>query len=75
MERQFIHSSLINTVGYDPATETLEVEFSDAHITQYLNVSAHIYSKLMSATSHGRYFLAHIRNKHTSRKIQAKATQ
>jgi hypothetical protein len=42
-------------VGYDPATNTLEVEFLNGSIYHYFNVPPSIYSGLMSASSHGSY--------------------
>ena len=38
MQRYSVASSNVAAVGYDPATETLEVEFLSGSIYQYYNV-------------------------------------
>ncbi|HUA68714.1 MAG TPA: KTSC domain-containing protein [Candidatus Saccharimonadales bacterium] len=55
MERTPVSSSNIESVGYDAATRTLEVEFLSGSIYQYSNVSAEKFSGLMSAWSKGDY--------------------
>lgn len=61
MNRVGVSSSNLSSVGYDPAAATLEIEFLGGGVYQYFNVPAHVYSGLMSAGSHGRYFDAHIK--------------
>ena len=57
-----IESSMIRSVGYDEASKTLEVEFTSGGIYEYYNVSPQAYKGLLAASSHGRYFLANIRD-------------
>jgi len=40
MDRKKVSSSSIRSVGYDERNRTLEVEFSDGRINQYVGVSA-----------------------------------
>ena len=61
MNRDRVSSSNLEAVGYDPSTMTLEIEFLNGGVYQYFNVPAHVYSGLMSASSHGSYFDAHIK--------------
>lgn len=61
MDRQYVQSSNLVSVGYDPEAETLEVEFKGG-IYQYYNVPQMIFDQLMAAPSHGIYFNANIRN-------------
>jgi hypothetical protein len=56
MDRIPVSSSNLASVGYDPATQTLEVEFLNGGIYNYSGVPSSVYSGLMSATSHGTYF-------------------
>ncbi|HBB38225.1 MAG: hypothetical protein UV82_C0014G0031 [Candidatus Magasanikbacteria bacterium GW2011_GWD2_43_18] len=56
MERKPVQSSNLAAIGYDPLTETLEVEFTDGSVYEYKNVSQFIYDELMNASSHGSYF-------------------
>jgi len=61
MERQGVTSSNLASVGYDSTGSTLEIEFHSGAIYQYFEVSPTVYDGLMSASSHGEYFDAHIK--------------
>lgn len=61
MNRTPVKSSNLSSVGYDSATQTLEVEFHSTGVYQYLNVPAYRHAGLMSAASHGEYFDAYIK--------------
>ena len=69
MRRQAVSSSNLYSVGYDPDTATLEVEFRDGSIYQYSNVPTRVYDGLMNAGSHGQYFHRYIRDVHSYRKM------
>lgn len=56
MERQTVSSSNLAFVGYDPQSQTLEIEFNHGGVYQYHNVPTSVYSGLMNASSHGQYF-------------------
>lgn len=62
MEREPVTSSNIVSIGYDTATETLEVEFATTGTYQYYNVPESIHQQLMEANSKGTFFNTHIRN-------------
>jgi hypothetical protein len=47
----------------------LEIEFNDGGVYQYLGIPSNIHDALMNATSHGKYFVANIRNSFRCRKI------
>jgi hypothetical protein len=61
MDRQPINSSSINSVGYDPSTLTLEVEFQSCYIYQYFDVPESVYEGLTSASSAGAYLASNIK--------------
>lgn len=62
MKRTEVISSQINSVGYDPATETLEVQFlNDSSVWQYSPVSQSLYDAMMFADSVGAYFYQNVR--------------
>lgn len=61
MKRQFVSSSNLYSVGYEPKTETLEIEFRGGDVYQYYNVSGNIYDHLMKAGSKGEFFHVYIR--------------
>ncbi|WP_428033424.1 KTSC domain-containing protein [Amphritea sp.] len=62
MNRDYVVSSNIASVGYDEATETLEVEFINSAIYQYYNVPINIYESLMRESSKGQFLHAYIKN-------------
>ncbi|MBU4075749.1 MAG: KTSC domain-containing protein [Euryarchaeota archaeon] len=61
MNRQFVQSSDLQSIGYDPNTNVLEIEFKSGGIYQYFNVPESKYEGLMKADSHGKYFDAYIK--------------
>lgn len=64
MERQPVSSSNLVSVGYDPNSETLEIEFKNVSIYRYLNVPSFEHERLMAAGSHGVYFNANIKDRY-----------
>ena len=57
MNRTPIESSMINDVGYDPETQTLEIGFNSGTVYQYIDVEREAFDGLMKAPSAGQYFL------------------
>ena len=62
MQRYSVASSNIAAVGYDPATETLEVQFLSGWVYQYYNVPENMYDQLMKEGSKGRFLNVYIKN-------------
>ncbi|HWA89798.1 MAG TPA: KTSC domain-containing protein [Rhizomicrobium sp.] len=69
MERQSVSSSNLASVGYDPGSETLEVEFNNGRVYQYYNVPQFMYDRLMEAGSMGKFFNAEIKNAYAGSQI------
>jgi len=69
MQRQFVSSSNLASVGYDPATSILEVEFLNGSIYQYWGVSSWIYAGLMAAASKGRYLSRRVKGVYSYQKV------
>ena len=67
MNRQLVSSSFLRSVGYE--SKTLEIEFRDGGIYQYLNVPEGVYAALMSARSTGSYFREYIKDRYMHRKV------
>jgi hypothetical protein len=66
MERKAVKSSLIKKIGYDPATETLELEFNGKEgappkVYSYAPFTQRQWELFRSADSIGRHFLLHIK--------------
>ena len=66
MERISVISSTLKSIGYDPASKTLEIEFlakgPKQSVYTYHPVTAAEYAELMTAPSIGGWFSAHIKN-------------
>jgi hypothetical protein len=70
MKRVGVSSSNLGSVGYDPSTNTLEIEFRSGSVYQYFNVPHTVYQGLMNAASHGRYFHTYIRERYRYRQVR-----
>lgn len=68
MEHVSVNSSDLRSVGYDPNSQTLEIQFHNGLYT-YSNVPESVYNSLMSAGSHGKYFHQYIKGNYPYRKI------
>lgn len=62
MNRTPVNSSALRSVGYDPATLTLETELSSGTVYQYFDVPESVFTELMNAQSLGQYYNQRIRN-------------
>ena len=62
MNRFPVSSSNLTSVGHDPNTLTLEIEFNSGSIYQYFDVPYSEYQGLMQAGSKGTYFNANIKD-------------
>ncbi|RNI15980.1 KTSC domain-containing protein [Methanohalophilus sp. RSK] len=69
MQRKHVTSSNLKSVGYDSATNILEIEFNNGGIYRYSGVPARAYDELMSSSSHGKYFHKNIRDKYSTKKV------
>ena len=69
MERKFVSSSNLHSVGYNSASETLEIKFIKSGVYQYFNVPSTIYEGLMSSYSKGGYFDDRIQDRFRFKKI------
>lgn len=69
MERKFVNSSSVVSVGYEPTLQTLEIEFVSGAVYQYSNVPKQVYDDLLAAPSIGQYVSSNIRNVFSVRKV------
>jgi len=70
MVRQRVSSTNVWSIGYDDATDTLEVEFHSGGIYQYFDVPETVYAALMRALSKGHYLNDYIKDRYRSRKLR-----
>lgn len=55
MNRTPVSSTNVASVGYDPDTQTLEIEFTSGTVYQYFDVPQTVYEALMASDSAGGF--------------------
>ncbi|HJQ08939.1 MAG TPA: non-canonical purine NTP pyrophosphatase [Candidatus Saccharimonadales bacterium] len=70
MQRIPVESSDLVSVGYDPKTRVLEIEFKENRLYQYLEVETDIYERFMRADSYGQYFFANINGRYRYSRVR-----
>lgn len=62
LDRDWVLSTAINSIGYDEAEEILEIEFSSGGVYQYSGVPQYLFDEIVAVLSKGRFFHDFIRN-------------
>ncbi|MGN8071640.1 KTSC domain-containing protein [Mucilaginibacter sp. SG564] len=71
MQRQVVESSALNSMGYDPSSKILELEFRDSgDVWQYFGFPVTAYRKFISADSLGNYFVTKIKGKYPELRVR-----
>ncbi len=68
MTRTPVKSSNVVSIGHDPESKRLHIEFANG-VYEFDGVSADQHRALMAAASHGKHFHKFIRGKFSSRKL------
>lgn len=63
MDRHPVFSSNVASIGYDPASQTLEVEFNNGSVYQYYNVPEGIFDQFQAAPSKGQFLAYQIKDR------------
>lgn len=69
MERQFIESSMIKSIGYDPNSSTLEIEFNSGAVWQYFEFPESLWYDFESTESKGKFFHREIKNQYSESRV------
>lgn len=70
MDRQYVTSSAITSIGFDPNTSTLEIEFSkNSAVWQYYNFPESTYYEFIGSDSLGKFFLDHIKEQYSENRV------
>jgi hypothetical protein len=64
MDMISVSSSAINSIGYDPSTMRMRIQFAEGHAYDFCGVPAHVFQRLLAASSKGRYYNDHIRDRY-----------
>lgn len=65
MNREYVESRMIISIGYDSYSSTLEVEFKNNVVWQYHDFPEYMWYEFQSAPSKGEYFRANIKEQFT----------
>ena len=65
-----VESSDLKAVDFDEWSATLTIEFHSGGVYEYYGVPFSVYSELLNARSHGKYFRAHIKDRYRYRRIR-----
>lgn len=64
MEMITVCSSAIRAAGYDSASMQMKIQFEQGDTYTFCRVPAHVFDGLISASSKGRYYDRHIRDRY-----------
>lgn len=56
MNRNPVSSTNITSIGYDPQSMTMEIEFASGTVYQYFDVPDTVHAEFMSSDSKGQFF-------------------
>jgi hypothetical protein len=70
VDRVLVRSSNIRSVGYEPESRTLEVEFHSGGVYQYSGVPETVHDGFIRAASKGSYFHDHIKDRYRYRQVR-----
>lgn len=69
MDRVAVTSTNVESLGYDSASETLEVEFKNGTVYQYFDVPERVYEELRDASSVGGYLATQVKGVYRYSKV------
>lgn len=64
MDRTPVSSTDVASIGYDPTSQILEVEFLSGGVYQYFQVSQGTYEDFLNASSKGKFLHQNIKNRY-----------
>jgi hypothetical protein len=71
MHRQVVHSSALQSIGYNAKEHILELEFKhNGGVWQYFNFKPAAYKKFMNSSSLGHFFVTRIKGKYPEEKVE-----
>jgi len=69
MNREPVQSSNIAEIGYDEASETLEIQFLNGSVYQYFDVPVTIFEGIMNPGSKGEYLAQYVKGRFRYSKV------
>lgn len=69
MERNYVESSMINSIGYDSESAILEIEFNSGAVWQYSDFSEPSWYEFKNAESLGKFFHREIKGQYAESRV------
>lgn len=69
MEKIYVTSSNVESIGYDEGSSTLQIEFKNGATYQYFDVPENVFTELRDADSIGGYLAARIKGTYRYSKV------
>lgn len=70
MDRIYVESSMISSIGYDQNSSTLEIEFkSNGAVWQYYDFPESIFHEFSNSGSIGKFFLTYIKGQYSENRV------
>ncbi len=69
MERNYIESKMIVSIGYDFESSVLEIEFNSGAVWQYYDFPESIWHEFENSDSKGKFFHREIKNQYTETQV------
>lgn len=66
IKRVAVQSTLLDAVGYDAESQTLELAFDSGSVRRLLKVPAAVYKALLAAPSKGKFYHRELRGKYVA---------
>jgi len=74
MKRISVVSSNIKSIGYDPQSQILEIEFSDGGVYDYHGVLPATYQDFLKSESYGKFFHTNIKKNFEFKRVELDMT-
>ena len=69
MDRIDVESRMLSSIGFEPDTSTLELEFKNGAVWQYFDFPESLWYEFETAESKGKFFHAEIKNQYSEAKV------
>jgi len=69
MERQYVESSMIRSIGYDIENSILEIEFNSGAIWQYYDFPQSLWYEFENSESKGQFFHREIKDQYSASQV------
>ena len=69
IEHRKVFSSHLDSIGYDPATQQLQVKYQNGKMSVYEGVPPDVYHQVQGAASIGTALHQHVRNRYDHRYV------